>query len=160
MGMLAKVNLSLFSFALEEGNIFTQSNDIRSVKKYSSVVGKGVTVGNMAVYHSNSPWPLWNTYLVLLAWYSSDVDEDSLFSTSGQDAVLQRALPLVLYPLHLVIRAEHDLAHRVFRIVVLGDQVVWVVEIGVDGVLVVFLLLVVATRSVELSPWHVIGWPS
>lgn len=61
---------------------------------------------NAADYHSNSPCPLWKTYLdeVLVVDLIKNV-KDLLLAASGEDTVFQGTLPLILNALNLVVCA-------------------------------------------------------
>ena len=95
--------------------------------------------------------------------------EDVFLAADGEDSVLQSALPtrmlatrpkllafhvyhlpLVLHALNLVIHAEHDVAKGVVIIVVVIVVILRIVEVGVDSILIIFLLDAII-RAVNLG---------
>lgn len=71
------------------------------------------------IYHSNSPFALWKRYLKLVSMQiiSDCTTPDLLLLVRGKNAVLKRALPLVLDPLNFVIGAQHVVDHVIVTVV-------------------------------------------
>jgi hypothetical protein len=76
--------------------------------------------------------------------------KNSLFICDSQNAILQNTLPLILDALDLVVRAQHDLLHRLVFGVTSG--IFWVVEVGVDSIFIdFFLVVVIASLGIALG---------
>ena len=80
--------------------------------------------------------------------------DDLLFTSRRENSILQSALPLVLHPRDLVICAKHDLADGVFGVVVFCNQIIGVIEIGIDGVFIIFVLVIIPAGTIDLSLGH------
>ena len=74
-----------------------------------------------------------------------DEREDLLGPLDSQDAILQSALPLVLDSLDLVVRAQHDLV-CLLAVLCAGSQVIRIVQVRIDGVLVLDVIVIIACR--------------
>jgi hypothetical protein len=96
-------------------------------------------VENISIHHVSTAW-----YFLLLS-STGGKRKDLLRPLDSQDAILQSALPLVFDALDLVVRAQHDLV-CLFAVLRVGSQVVRIVKVGIDGVLVLDIIVVIACR--------------
>jgi len=71
--------------------------------------------------------------------------EDLLIALNPQDTVLKSALPLVLDSLNLVVGTEHNLI-CILTILLVCGQVLGVVQIGIDGILIIIHVIIVTCR--------------
>lgn len=86
--------------------------------------------------------------------------KDPLLPIEAHHAIFERALPLVLHALHLIVRAE-DVVSELLIVVIngTGSIFVWVVKIRVDCVFIVFILdsrLLVLVVYITIELWD--GW--